>query len=705
MLPRSWLLLEKILPFSNSGFDLTGGKISYSIIDFSTNPLGVVTDKNTLFWNGPSDEAMCLINKPNSNDYWLISSRHQTADYYVWPLTGSGIGAPSVYSFSSTGSAYQMNFSKTAGKIVVTGYGNKHVTIIDFNPNTGILSNEIQIGNSFGTCNPARFSPDGTKLYVGTTPPGSPITTPAKLYQYDFTTAVWMDMSFIGACCYAHDLKMGPDGKMYHIHTYYDAQPIAVIDFPDRSAIGNACGYRNITFPDNFNGEVRRFPEFVTLPSPPTALLDTSTADIQKVTIDVLANDYDYDLQNTTLSIDAIEYGPQYGTANIVGNKIEYTPASANCVVDTLIYRIKGLDCATDTAYLIINRPGGIVQAFLDTAICEGQNYKGRSVSGLFNDTLKTATGCDSVLTTNLIVKSRSFSAISVSICSGESYNGHTTSGVYTHTLVNAAACDSIITTTLTVLPKFILSYGITICEGGSYDGYTKSGIYNDTLKASNGCDSIISLQLTVTPMPRTVIDTTICKGQQYLGYTIAGVYTDTLTAPSGCRSVRQLNLIVSDIPQPDLGADRKICDGDSIILYPGKYPHYVWQNGATDSIYTVQKEGLYSVTVINACGQASDNILIESQSCIFYFPSAFTPNGDGRNDYFRILNAFSIIDFYLAVYNRWGEKIFETTDYTKGWDGTVNGNEAPSGNFVWFSRFKSRGTEVVRKGNVMLIR
>jgi gliding motility-associated-like protein len=88
------------------------------------------------------------------------------------------------------------------------------------------------------------------------------------------------------------------------------------------------------------------------------------------------------------------------------------------------------------------------------------------------------------------------------------------------------------------------------------------------------------------------------------------------------------------------------------------------------------------------------------------FIPSAFTPNGDGRNDVFRILNMKyqKLLDF--RVYNRWGQQIFQTTDVSKGWDGTFNGTPQDMGvyNYVIIVA-RPDGTEKTYTGAVSLIR
>ena len=88
------------------------------------------------------------------------------------------------------------------------------------------------------------------------------------------------------------------------------------------------------------------------------------------------------------------------------------------------------------------------------------------------------------------------------------------------------------------------------------------------------------------------------------------------------------------------------------------------------------------------------------------YIPNTFTPNGDGHNDVFKVRGPQFAI-FYFAVYSRWGELLFETTDPSTGWDGIVKGEKANPGAFGYYVKAKcSQGSEeIFRKGNVTLIR
>lgn len=259
-------------------------------------------------------------------------------------------------------------------------------------------------------------------------------------------------------------------------------------------------------------------------------------------------------------------------------------------------------------------------------------------------------------------------------------------------------------------LPPIEKETAAVICDGQSYPFgnkiLTKKGYYLDTFKTAGGCDSVVALRLDVTPKKYDTLFQTICEGQSFAGYSKTGTYTDTFTAASGCDSIRKLYLTVLKKPVPDFGIQSGICGGDSVVLSPGKFDSYLWQDGSKDSIFIAKKAGTYNVTVGNSCGTATSQVNVPEKDCGIYFPSAFTPNKDGKNDVFKVLTSYLFQEFYLAVYNRWGQKVFETRDATKGWDGTLQKQlQQPQETFVWHCTFTRNNSTSTMKGTVVLIR
>ena len=258
-------------------------------------------------------------------------------------------------------------------------------------------------------------------------------------------------------------------------------------------------------------------------------------------------------------------------------------------------------------------------------------------------------------------------------------------------------------------LPQLSDIASVSICQGEVFHyrnkTLTQEGYYIDTLHPSSGCDSIVALHLTLRSKFFSTESHVICRGQTYSSHSSNGTYVDTFHAANGCDSIRTLNLSVLDNPKPNLAPAAEFCTGDSLILSPGIFSSYIWQDASTKDQYIVKKPGLYSVTVTNICDSATKWVSVTEKPCAILFPTAFTPNKDGKNDLFRILTNYGFQEFNLAVYNRWGQKIFEANDPGKGWDGSFQGLPQDIGTYVWICKYKKNNISTNLKGTIVLIR
>lgn len=93
--------------------------------------------------------------------------------------------------------------------------------------------------------------------------------------------------------------------------------------------------------------------------------------------------------------------------------------------------------------------------------------------------------------------------------------------------------------------------------------------------------------------------------------------------------------------------------------------------------------------------------------NCFIAVPAAFTPNGDGLNDYFYPLNAYKANNLKFYVYNRFGQLVFYTTNWQQRWNGRIKGADADAGTYVWMLYYThaDTGKKVEQKGTVVLIR
>jgi gliding motility-associated-like protein len=341
----------------------------------------------------------------------------------------------------------------------------------------------------------------------------------------------------------------------------------------------------------------------------------------------------------------------------------------------------------------------------VNVSICSGGSYLGYSKAGTYIDTLNAANGCDSIRTLTLTIKPIAYSTLTVAICQGQTYLGYTKSGIYIDTLAAANGCDSVRTVNLTVKLMSFAALSATICQGSVYLGHNKSGVYTDTLVAANGCDSIRTLNLIVKPWSYSTLNVMICSGENYLGYTKTGTYVDTLMAANGCDSIRTINLTVPDRPKPNFGSNTLLCAGDTVLLNPGVFSYYLWQDSSTSPYFKVTTAGTYWVKVTDENGcEAADTVSINEVYCsVVKIPNAFTPNGDGINDTWDVY----VLQFYpnckVFIYTRWGQLVFSSTGYPKAWDGTFNGKQLPVGTYYYIIDLKNN--KPLLSGYVAIIR
>lgn len=195
-----------------------------------------------------------------------------------------------------------------------------------------------------------------------------------------------------------------------------------------------------------------------------------------------------------------------------------------------------------------------------------------------------------------------------------------------------------------------------------------------------------------------------------------------TVTAPNGCTRDTIVNDLITVFPNPDARFDP---DKQEQSLLNA---HFFFENYSFDAINSFWEFGDGN-TSFNYHGQHSYKapgyydvkLTVESEhGCLdtekhkihvlneysFYAPTAFTPNGDDKNEKFRLFSyGTSTQDFTMYIYDRWGEIIFTSNNIEEGWDGKVkNGNIAESGAYTWFATFKDMlGNEYQETGTFIL--
>jgi len=301
-----------------------------------------------------------------------------------------------------------------------------------------------------------------------------------------------------------------------------------------------------------------------------------------------------------------------------------------------------------------------------------------------------------------------------------------------------------------------------SICEGLSYsfsgEEFTRTGTYQDTSQNILGCDSITTLQLTVVPdrgiIPILEVDQRFCIEDPLASVTIGTInngnfpYTTTLAGSAldtsntfsdllpgdyelqitdrfGCEFKDLITIDPTASLSLDLGPNIEVILGEAVTLTPEAnfdIASLQWNpvtlcDSTCETLTWVPIEDsmIVSLTAFSELGcPASDSVQIKVEKIrLFQFPSAFTPNGDQRNDFFtgkgNTSNILSIQN--LTIYDRWGTVIFSKNNISpneiaQGWDGRKNDQELPQGIYPYRASVLFLDQEIITyEGAVFLVR
>lgn len=196
------------------------------------------------------------------------------------------------------------------------------------------------------------------------------------------------------------------------------------------------------------------------------------------------------------------------------------------------------------------------------------------------------------------------------------------------------------------------------------------------------------------------------------------GIYEVELTETyDGNDYIFTEQIIINPLPAIDIGQGSNIIyilPGSSITLDAGSgMDIYSWNPGTSDNQYLdVNSPGTYIATVTDFnCCTNSDTVEVVYASLTF--PNAFKPGSTiSENQKFGVVgNITAINEYQFRIFNRWGQMIFETDDPYEGWDGTINGDNAPMGTYIYaavFTSFESgiqSSIDIKETGSVTLIR
>ena len=269
---------------------------------------------------------------------------------------------------------------------------------------------------------------------------------------------------------------------------------------------------------------------------------------------------------------------------------------------------------------------------------------------------------------------------------------------------------------------------------------------YTVTVTDANNCSANDSMIVIVLPAPifQAWGDTTVCQGQTVMlhasgGTTYSWLPSNGLSNPNDsatfttpflttnytviitddvCSASDTLQVIVTidPLPMADAGPDASIIAGDNYSINGTASGTFSWTptdglscTDCEDPVATPLVNSTYTLSAVNDFGCRAEDSMVITVNCsddILYIPNVFSPNGNGKNDVFKVRSSGIRELNFLRVYDRWGELVFETADQNVGWDGTFKGKLLPPAVYVFYLKAVcGDGFIISKQGNVTLVR
>ncbi|MCB0764696.1 MAG: gliding motility-associated C-terminal domain-containing protein [Flavobacteriales bacterium] len=193
------------------------------------------------------------------------------------------------------------------------------------------------------------------------------------------------------------------------------------------------------------------------------------------------------------------------------------------------------------------------------------------------------------------------------------------------------------------------------------------------------------------------------------LEVTQSGTYWVHVFAAS-CMGRDSVTVTIAPQPVIDLGEDRALCTGDSVIIDAFQAgATYVWHDGSTGPTWTGYASVEAWVEVSNGPCVARDTVrvLVEDCGVEVVIPNVFSPNGDASNTAFTPILMKGVRSLSLEVFNRWGQQVFTSSNLNFAWNGRSGaGSNVPEGTYFWSLTFVANdGAVGERHGTVTLLR
>ncbi|MEX1189343.1 MAG: gliding motility-associated C-terminal domain-containing protein [Bacteroidia bacterium] len=400
-----------------------------------------------------------------------------------------------------------------------------------------------------------------------------------------------------------------------------------------------------------------------------------------------------------------------------------YTLPDGTLVDNAGQYEVTTSGVACDTINIINLEVNPNYEIFNNNSICDTESFllpDGSSVqsSGIYNITFTSIQGCDSVYVIDLEVLPSFESTQEVSICPGDNYALNdgtivTEPGVYPQVFASANSCDSTVIINLQYFPAYNFELNLQLCEEDNpLDPFGQpiesSGEYLYELTSIQGCDSIVQLNISLGSGSFQSEAIEICEGDTFITIggqriTQEGKYDEVYPNVFGCDSIVEYVISLLPTPQVEIVAtppsgeyyksptlfQNESIEADSIEWDFGEFGLFTDDNPVIDFN---DVPGIYNVCLNawndNGCRSSTCiDYVIEALATV-YIPSAFTPNGDGLNDFFYVKGEnIDPENYQLEIFNRWGELLFASKDPLAEWDGSVSNTSILPGDDVFVYR------------------
>ncbi len=436
------------------------------------------------------------------------------------------------------------------------------------------------------------------------------------------------------------------------------------------------------------------------------------------------------------------------------GERVQYAGQTFSTTGNYRIITRTSLDCDSIIKLTIFVNPEHIIN--LAKTICAGQTYtvgtRTFSVSGIYQITLKNIYNCDSIVNLDLEVKNIINPTVTIDIdkaavCSGEtvSFTSNITgifntvlnyqwfvnnnpAGTNANTFSDANFRNgdsiklevSIIDTCGSILKVSSNPIGVVVYR----TNYTKPIVeycLNDSFNINLQFSTLPSSDYSIKWTNGSNVITTYNNAAYSIQNSSSGYLSFEMNYGNNCVQNDTINFVVDTLPSVDAITDLITVKYDDVVqldAITSNISSFIWSplqylntNVIKSPIATIKASTIFTVQVRdnNNCFN-SDSVLVklfdDCKSEYLYVPTAFSPNNDGVNDCFYVINPPKFLKFHLSVFNRWNEIIFDTEDANACWDGDFNGRSVMTDSYVYLLKIVcANGNELSKKGTVSLLR